>query len=95
MEIKKIDEIKSLSLKDLSKLQKEVMSEFTELNSKAESLFKYLNDINTLILEKDNRYVKIKCVNCNGEGTIKKDGKLTLCDICGGKKYIWGELYEE
>lgn len=47
------------------------------------------------IYEMDDSMVKVVCFNCNGIGYYKVDDKNKVCDVCGGKKYLWMRYWKD
>ena len=74
-----------------------------ELEEKRNKLISRLKNIDKEIIkyrdqlfELSDKYVKIVCPECNGEGYKKdKEGRKHICPLCNGKKWIWALSYKE
>jgi len=86
-------------MKTLEELQDQLKSLIRKRDKQLIDINKSQEEINNLldqIYEKDPMRVRVRCIQCNGLGYIKDNNdKKKICNICGGKKYNWMNLYVE
>ena len=80
-----------------------IETEIKKLIEERDEVLKKANDIQGDIFKKLDKYnelhpdyVKIQCITCKGTGSKRSaDGKLKVCEQCGGKCYLWMKRYSE
>lgn len=77
------DKIKSLTRKQNEKI--------VEINKIQEEMTSLMESYYSM----DDKYVKIFCIGCNGQGYTKEGEKKVLCKLCRGKQYNWVVKYKE
>jgi len=75
-------------LKDLTEKYKEKIGEIQKIEQEMVSY-------QELVLQMDDKYVKVKCPQCGGLGYVQGEGKKTSCNMCGGKCYVWMEMFQQ
>lgn len=81
----------------------ELQDDFNSLTRKRNQLIldvdkitKELIELSEKVYEASSDYVKITCINCNGDGIVPtEDGKKVICKICNRKKYMWVRKFQE
>ena len=76
----------------ISELEQKRNNLITRLKGIDRDIIKYRDQL----LEQSDKYVKIVCPECNGEGYKKDDQrKKHICPLCNGKKWVWALQYKE
>jgi len=78
---------------ELTKAIKERDNLLSEYKTKMTNIQQRINRIQEEIFESMDTMIKIKCPRCRGVGHTKDKDKRTVCNICGGRGYLWEEKY--
>lgn len=99
----------SLELEKIKELREELMTDYQIMTEVWKRLAELLSNITQREWEKDDRFTKVVCENCGGEGYVPDEDKepmtflgqdksaasLKKCDVCDTKGWRWAELYKK
>jgi len=74
---------------------KDLVDKHNHLVKEVQSVEQEMVSYQELLLQMDDKFVKIKCPQCDGLGYIQEDKGKVICRMCGGKCYVWMEKFDK